>query len=65
MGWNDIISSLRKIGKRVVLGHPERSKDFQEDPESILRFKELGAFVQVTASSFCGDFGENAKKMRL
>lgn len=64
-GIEDIIASLQDIGKEVILAHPERSRDFQENPSRILDFKELGALVQITAGSLCGDFGDKAKKCAL
>lgn len=64
-GLEGIINSLRKIGKKTILAHPERGKEFQENPARILDFKELGALVQITAGSLCGDFGDKAKKCAL
>jgi protein-tyrosine phosphatase len=64
-GLEEIINSLRKIGKKAILAHPERGKEFQENPARILDFKELGALVQITAGSFRGDFGDKAKKCAL
>lgn len=64
-GLEELIDSFGDIGKKVVLAHPERSKEFQEDPCRIQHFKELGALVQITASSLCGDFGTKAEKCSL
>ena len=64
-GLEEIIDSLRKIGKKVILAHPERGKEFQENPSRILDFKELGVLVQITAGSLSGDFGEKATKCAL
>jgi len=64
-GIEEIIDSLQKIGKEVILAHPERGREFQENPSGILDFKELGVLLQITAGSLCGDFGDKAKKCAL
>lgn len=64
-GIEEIIVSLQDIGKEVILAHPERGREFQENPSRILDFKELGVYLQITAGSLCGDFGEKAKKCSL
>ena len=64
-GMEKIISGLRAIGKTAILAHPERSKELQENPERILDLIALGALVQITASSLCGDFGDQARKCAL
>jgi protein-tyrosine phosphatase len=64
-GLEEIIERLDRIGKKTILAHPERGKEFQENPSRILDFKELGASVQITASSLCGDFGEKAETCSL
>lgn len=65
LGLEEIIESLDRIGKKAILAHPERGKEFQEKPSRILGFKELGASVQITASSLGGDFGEKAEACSL
>jgi len=62
LGMNEMISGLRAIGKTPILAHPERSKEFQELPERILDFIDLGSWVQINASSLYGDFGDKANK---
>lgn len=64
-GLEKLIDRLWGIGKKVILAHPERSKEFQENPCRIQDFKELGTLVQITASSLCGDFGTKAEKCSL
>ena len=65
LGMDEIISGLRAIGKTPILAHPERSRELQECPERILDLIDLGAWVQITASSLYGDFGDQAKKCAL
>lgn len=64
-GMEEIISGLRAIGKTAILAHPERSKELQENPQRILDLIDLGVLVQITASSLCGDFGDQARKCAL
>ncbi len=64
-GIEEIISGLRTIGKTAILAHPERSKELQENPRRVLDLIDLGALVQITASSLCGDFGDQARKCAL
>ncbi len=65
LGMEEIISGLRAIGKTAILAHPERCKEFQGSPGRILDLIDLGALVQITAGSLCGDFGDQAKKCAL
>jgi protein-tyrosine phosphatase len=53
---------VSEAGIVPVLTHPERNPVLQKDPLRVLEFVELGAVVQVTASSFTGDWGETALK---
>jgi protein-tyrosine phosphatase len=48
-----------------ILGHPERSHEIQKKPKRILEMVHAGAFVQVTAGSFCRHFGERTKRCAL
>ena len=45
-----------------LIAHPERNLVFQSKPELLASLVALGAKVQVTAASFLGDFGEEARK---
>ena len=64
-GLENIVGSLFDMGKKIIFAHPERSREFQENPSLLLYFKKLGVMVQITASSLYGDFGERAKKCSL
>ncbi len=44
-----------------LIAHPERNSVFQARPELLESLVRLGAKVQVTGSSFLGDFGEEAR----
>lgn len=44
-----------------LIAHPERNAVFQARPDLLAMLVRLGAKVQVTAASFLGDFGEEAR----
>ena len=50
------------MGIYPILAHPERNQELQKNPKRILELVKTGAFVQVTAGSFCGHFGERSKR---
>lgn len=64
-GINEIIFNLKAIGIYPVLAHPERNQELQKNPKRILELSGAGAFIQVTSGSFCGDFGERAKRCAM
>jgi len=65
IGLDEVISGIGSIGKTAVLAHPERSRDFQRKPDSMIRLAGMGALVQVTAGSLAGSFGDSARKCAL
>jgi protein-tyrosine phosphatase len=52
-------------GKRVVLGHPERSPVFARDLEGLERLVRSGALCSITAGSLAGRFGPSARQLAL
>lgn len=48
-------------GWTPLIAHPERNAVFQARPQLLESLVRLGAKVQVTAGSFLGDFGEEAR----
>lgn len=60
---NENFVRLAEAGIVPVLTHPERNPILQKDPARVLEFAELGALIQVTASSLTGDWGETALNM--
>jgi protein-tyrosine phosphatase len=53
---------LRAAGMTPVLGHPERNRDVQTDPEGLLRpLVAAGALVQLTAASVDGRLGRRTR----
>ncbi len=65
LGIEEVIFGLESLGKKAVLAHPERNREFQSAPKRILELVSMGALVQVTASSLSGGFGDAAKKCSL
>jgi protein-tyrosine phosphatase len=59
---HDTIYRLSAQGIVPIVTHPERNRMLQSHPESVLAFAEQGCVVQVTASSFTGNFGAGARK---
>lgn len=49
-------------GMRPIITHPERNPLLQKDPGRIFTWLELGASVQLTASSLTGDWGKPARR---
>lgn len=60
-GSEKIVDWLLRQNIRPVIAHPERNKRVMNDPASILPFVEAGCWLQVTAGSVLGDFGERAR----
>ena len=65
LGIVEIIQELQSIGKQAVLAHPERNRELQQRPKKIMEYVNAGAKVQVTAGSFAGDFGPNARRCSI
>jgi len=57
-----LATHFRDLGFRVLLAHPERSPECHQDPELLPELVEDGCFVQLTASSFAGDFGRTVRR---
>jgi protein-tyrosine phosphatase len=55
-----LLSQVATRGYRVILAHPERLRDFQNDPEILDRITSMGVRLQVNADSVLG----NARKSR-
>jgi protein-tyrosine phosphatase len=55
----------RRVGRRVVLAHPERCPAFRRDPPMLARLVRAGMLTSVTASSLTGRFGEEARAFAL
>ena len=60
-GWplelRDLVFRLEARGFRIVLAHPERNADVQEEPERLRPIVDAGVLVQLTAASVDGRLG--------
>jgi protein-tyrosine phosphatase len=61
----DIILSFKKIGKCVVLAHPERIPFFQKKNNLLCKLVEQGINIQVNIGSLLGKFGKEAKSTAM
>ena len=55
----DLVFRLETRGFGVVLAHPERNADVQDDPELLRPVVEAGVLVQLTAASVDGRLGRS------
>lgn len=59
------VAMLMIDGWGVVLAHPERSPQFQRNPDALAALVADGVLCSVTASSFVGRFGRPARDLAL
>lgn len=61
LGWplqlSELVFQLQLRGFRIVLAHPERNADVQQDPERLRSLVDNGVVVQLTAASLDGRLG--------
>jgi protein-tyrosine phosphatase len=55
------VFEMQLRGVRVILGHPERSPIFQDDPAALARLVDRGVLTSVTASALRGRAGDRAR----
>jgi protein-tyrosine phosphatase len=60
-----IIFNVMSSGLRPIVTHPERNPSVVRDPLTIIRLKEAGALVQITAGSLTGHFGRESRECAL
>jgi protein-tyrosine phosphatase len=56
------IERLGSLGYRVLLAHPERNREFQEEPERLGDLVARGLLVQVTAASLASRDGRSRSR---
>jgi protein-tyrosine phosphatase len=56
------LHQLQLAGIRPIITHPERNPLIRSQPERLLQWLRQGCYVQVTALSFLGRFGGEAKQ---
>lgn len=54
------VYNLTCLGKKIIIAHPERYSYMKDDLMD--RLRDVGAYFQINASSFLGEFGKHAKK---
>jgi len=59
---DNALKELRMKGVRPVITHPERNPILVQNRARVNTWVEEGCFVQVTAGSFLGRFGQRAQK---
>lgn len=59
---DDTLHQLQLLGLSIVITHPERNRLICAQPDRLRRWLHRGCYVQVTAQSLTGSFGEHAQK---
>jgi protein-tyrosine phosphatase len=61
--WMDqTLHELQIAGLRPIVTHPERNNILRAQPERLNGWVRIGCYVQITAGSLAGVFGEGAKE---
>ncbi len=60
-GSEKMVDYLLNRDIRPIIAHPERNKEIIRDLKKLKPFIDRGCFLQVTAGSVAGYFGENAQ----
>lgn len=58
VGSEMFIRKLLDMKIRPLIAHPERNKTVMQDPERIRPFVDMGCWLQLTAGSVAGRFGD-------
>ncbi len=62
---DELLLELQRDGRRIVVAHPERCPAFQRNRGMLERLVREGFLTSVTASSFGGRFGAEARRFAL
>lgn len=65
VGSEAFVDKLLGLKIRPLIAHPERNKMAMHNPERVRPFVDMGCWLQLTAGSFIGQFGEAAQKTAL
>jgi protein-tyrosine phosphatase len=60
-GSDKLVAWLLQRNIRPLIAHPERNKQIMKDPTQLQPFIKAGCWLQVTAGSVTGNFGEQAQ----
>jgi protein-tyrosine phosphatase len=58
----DSLFRLHSAGLQTIVTHPERNPIIDEYPDLPQQFFDMGAAIQITAGSLCGDWGRKPRK---
>jgi protein-tyrosine phosphatase len=58
----DTLQSLQSMGLSLIVTHPERNPLIRAQPQRLERWVRQGCYVQVTAQSLLGRWGETPRK---
>lgn len=61
-GTNDTLHQLLLLGVSPIITHPERNRLIRSKPEMLRKWLRQGCYVQITAQSLLGGFGESTQK---
>ena len=59
---DDTLRQLQRLGLSPIITHPERNRLIRSQPDRLRRWLSQGCYVQVTAQSLLGRWGEGTKK---
>jgi protein-tyrosine phosphatase len=62
VGFDLVVRRLQLLGHRVVLAHPERCPTLRRDAALLRALVSDGVLCSVTAASFAGRFGRDARR---
>ena len=62
-GGQKMAQWLMDRGIRPMIAHPERNKQIMKDPSQLQPYIESGCWLQVTAGSVTGHFGEKSQSV--
>ncbi len=61
-GTEETLKNLQQLGLSLIITHPERNPLIRAQPQRLKRWLQQGCYVQVTAQSLLGRWGEVARK---
>lgn len=59
----DTLMQLSNEGIQIILAHPERVEEFQQNPDFLGILVDIGVHLQVNSGSLLGYFGRRARKL--
>ena len=60
---DDWFTQMKERGVTPIITHPERNPILQQNPQRVLKWRELGCAVQLTASVFTGFWGPRPRQI--